>query len=482
MRELVDHSTACLTYDVASKPVSIHLPLSRFLAGLHLHLEKFGLHFDGGEFQFPKPTPVQIIEPVLRTQVMIAQVHAGMWRRNGYALLNQLYFYHNVKCRTEMLDRDVQLLQVGASLIESNEFLIHVLNKFNLINWANPEFEKNSLKSPEEDSIRQVIYIVEEFLQLLISIISERYVTGISDITMEQRITKEIIQHLCIKPMPHSELNKTIPDDITHETGLDDVIEKVAVFKKPNQGSGVGVYELKEEHVENYNVFFYHYTREELSKSEEMQRKRRKTAGELDCCPPPQVPKLSESFSMIINLLQCDVMLHIMQTVLERSLDLKARSFSEAQLHKILHLIGYALQEEQSGNYPILLFVERASRFKLPNLLEELISSPRVDAHKDLLKWTLNKYKEVASLQNVATSCAMETSSSSTTAAVADTEKERRAKLAAQRRAKIMAHMTAMQNSFMKENAKLFEETQTNINVELQDSFMEVSAIIFVGM
>lgn len=43
---------------------------------------------------------------------MIAQVHAGMWRRNGFALLNQLYFYHNVKCRAEMLDRDIVMLQV----------------------------------------------------------------------------------------------------------------------------------------------------------------------------------------------------------------------------------------------------------------------------------------------------------------------------------------------------------------------------------
>lgn len=100
---------------------------------------------------------------------MIAQVHAGLWRRNGYALLNQLYFYHNVKCRSEMLDRDIVLLQVGASLIESNEFLIHLLNKFNLINWSNPDFEINSLKAPEEDSMRQTISLVEEFLGLCIT-------------------------------------------------------------------------------------------------------------------------------------------------------------------------------------------------------------------------------------------------------------------------------------------------------------------------
>lgn len=38
---------------------------------------------------------------------------------------------------------------------------------------------------------------------------------------------------------------------------------------------------------------------------------------------------------MIANLLQCDVMLLIMQTVLEKSLDLKERTFSEGHLQKV---------------------------------------------------------------------------------------------------------------------------------------------------
>lgn len=64
-----------------------------------------------------------------------------MWRRNGYSILNQLYFYHNVRCRTEMLDRDIIMLQIGASLIESDEFLIHIINKFGLMAWADPSYE-----------------------------------------------------------------------------------------------------------------------------------------------------------------------------------------------------------------------------------------------------------------------------------------------------------------------------------------------------
>lgn len=78
------------------------------------------------------------------------------------------------------------------------------------------------------------------------------------------------------------------------------------------------------------------------------------------------------------NLLQCDVMLLVMQTVLKRSLDLNARSFSESHLQKVLHLIGYAIHEQMSNNYPFLLFHERASKWGLLQLMEELVNKSRV--------------------------------------------------------------------------------------------------------
>uniref|UniRef100_A0A8D9AGS5 E3 ubiquitin-protein ligase n=1 Tax=Cacopsylla melanoneura TaxID=428564 RepID=A0A8D9AGS5_9HEMI len=481
VREVGDHSVACLHYDVSTQPVSIHLPLSRFLAGLYIHLDKFGLSFNSPDLisdKILRLTPEQLIEPVLRTQVMISQVHAGMWRRNGYSLLNQIYFYHNVKCRNEMLDKDIILLQIGASLIESNEFLIHLLNKFNLINWVTPNFEQNSLKSPEEESIRQTTSLVEEFLHLLILITGERFMPGIGKVTSDDCIKKEVIQQLCIKPLPHSELNKALPDDSNHETGLERVINEIADFKKPVQSSGKGVYELKADLYERYNVFFYHYSREEVSRSEEEQRKRRKANKELECVPPPKLPAMQPSFSMVTNLLQCDVMLHIMSLVLERSINLRARSFSESQLHKMLHLIGYALHEEESGNYQFFMFTDRAEKFNLEQHIEELCTSPRVEAHKDLLTWTLAKFRSVSAPRRRAaqTESSLPSAGTDDSASTPDkaqnvapveneeeskarrAEKDRRAKLAAERRAKVMAQMQAQQNSFMKENAKMFEE------------------------
>lgn len=118
-----------------------------------------------------------------------------MWRHNGYSLINQLYFYQNVRCRTEMYDRDIVLLQLSAALFESpNSFLLACLHRFNLLNWAQSDFDANQQllakqtssstkkSNTEEDILRQTIFIAEEFLRLIIILSLERFTPGIGQV------------------------------------------------------------------------------------------------------------------------------------------------------------------------------------------------------------------------------------------------------------------------------------------------------------
>lgn len=492
VKELAEHSANCLMYDVSSKPVSIHLPLTRLLAGLYTNLQKFNLTFHNVSTTSDKPSVEQIIEPVLCTRTMISQVYAGMWRRNGYSLLNQLYFYRNVKCRSEMLDRDIVILQMGASLIESNEFLIHVMSKFNLLQWTEENFKPSSVNS-EEDTIRQIVNIIDEFLELLIVVIGERYVPGVGQVTDDDRIKKEIIQQLCIKPLSHSELNKALNDEHNggHDNDIEPVIHEIATFEKPTSAERKGVYKLKDEYYNDFNMFFYHYTREEKSKSEEMQRQRHKNKSELICCPPPKLPILTEPFIMIANLLHCDVMLLIMKNVLKLSGDLNCQTFSEGHLQKILHLIGYAIQEEESGSYPFLQFMERSTKQNLLPLMEDLLTSSRVDSQRDFLIWTIKKYKD-QQLKNSSQSEPQESGPSSVpTTSENDTQmeteqamKERRAKLAALRREKLLADMAKAQKSFITSNAEHFKDdikVEDDSSMEWQTSIEEVKTTACIG-
>lgn len=468
VEELANHSANCIDYEVQSMPVTVHLPVSRLVAGLLLHLYKYDLAYDSPEFSLSmKCTPEELMELPLRCLVMVSQFRVGMWRRNGYSLLNQVYFYHNVRLREEMYDRDIQMLQIAASLIESNEFLIHLLNKFALVKWFKDT--SDSIRKPEDESLRPIVSLAEEFLSLVLTIISERHTPGIGKVTEAEKIQKEIIQLLSMESMPHSQLLKMLPKDSNHETGMEDVISKVANFRKP-QGSNTGKYELKPEFFKDFNPFFYHYSREEQSRAQEVQLKRKKQAGEEECCPPPVPPEFMPNFVIANNLLQCDVMMHIMKQVLRRALDLQSQLFSDIQVEKLLHLIGVALHEEvrllkESPNVPhFFSFTSKARKEGILTFLQDCLQCPRIDGQKDLLKFILKQFKNVENLSTheggeSSKYTSVEVAGHSSTHDNSADERKLGAEKAAARRTRIMAQMANMQKNFIKKYADLFDET-----------------------
>lgn len=64
-----------------------------------------------------------------------------------------------------MLDRDVMLLQIAATLIDSNEFLVHLLNRFNLMSWAQDDYEIKYLRVSSR--VLGVVFVVVVVVDLL---------------------------------------------------------------------------------------------------------------------------------------------------------------------------------------------------------------------------------------------------------------------------------------------------------------------------
>ncbi|PNI94589.1 UBR1 isoform 7, partial [Pan troglodytes] len=265
------HSLETKSYRVSEDLVSIHLPLSRTLAGLHVRLSRLGAVSRLHEFVSFEDFQVEVlVEYPLRCLVLVAQVVAEMWRRNGLSLISQVFYYQDVKCREEMYDKDIIMLQIGASLMDPNKFLLLVLQRYELAEAFN-----KTISTKDQDLIKQYNTLIEEMLQVLIYIVGERYVPGVGNVTKEEVTMREIIHLLCIEPMPHSAIAKNLPENENNETGLENVINKVATFKKPGV-SGHGVYELKDESLKDFNMYFYHYSKTQHSKAEHMQKKRRK--------------------------------------------------------------------------------------------------------------------------------------------------------------------------------------------------------------
>ncbi|KAJ6666943.1 hypothetical protein lerEdw1_018945 [Lerista edwardsae] len=474
------HSVETIRYCVSQEKVSIHLPVSRLLAGLHVLLSKSEVAYKFPE-QLPMSelSPPMLIEHPLRCLVLCAQVHAGMWRRNGFSLVNQIYYYHNVKCRREMFDKDIVMLQTGASMMDPNHFLMIMLSRFELYQiFSTPDYGKRfSSENSNKDVVQQNNTLIEEMLYLIIIIVGERFIPGVGQVSATDEIKREIIHQLSIRPMAHSELVKALPEDENKETGMESVIEAVACFKKPGL-TGRGLYELKPECSKDFNLYFYHFSRAEQSKAEEAQRKLRRQNREDTALPPPVLPPFCPLFESLINILQCDVMLGIMRTILQWTVEHNGYAWSESMLQRVLHLIGMALQEEKQhienadeDNVVTFTFSQKISRpGEAPStspsilaMLETLQNASHLEVHKDMIRWILKTFNAVKKLrERSSTSPVSETEGNIMEESSRDKEKaerKRKAEIARLRREKIMAQMSEMQRHFIDENKELFQQT-----------------------
>uniref|UniRef100_A0A4W6FBI0 E3 ubiquitin-protein ligase n=1 Tax=Lates calcarifer TaxID=8187 RepID=A0A4W6FBI0_LATCA len=435
-------------YKVSQEPVSIHLPISRLLAGLYVLIAYVFFSLLQESYDY-----TQLAEYPLRCVVLAAQVSAEMWRRNGLSLVSQVYYYQDVKCRDEMYDKDILMLQVGAaSKMDPNHFLMLILLRFELFDFFNGNCSSKD----------QWNRLTEEMLYLLIVIVGERYVPGISQVTKEDVTMREVIHLLCIEPMAHSSLVKGLPENESHETGLETVIAKVATFKKPGV-SGHGLYEVKKERLVEFNPFFYHYSRSQHSKAEESQKKRRTQEGNDKALRPPVPPAFCPGFSNIVRLLCCDIIIHILRRVLLRAAEDRATLWTEAMIQRALHLIGQALLEEKTQledssveevtfDFSLKARIGSEQSKSVFLLLSKIKALPSLEAQKDMVKWVLQVgyfcHIHIYIYIYICVCVAQDKEKA---------ERKRKAEAAKLHRQKIMAQMSAMQKNFIESNKMLYE-------------------------
>uniref|UniRef100_A0A8C7CP95 E3 ubiquitin-protein ligase n=1 Tax=Oncorhynchus kisutch TaxID=8019 RepID=A0A8C7CP95_ONCKI len=423
-------------YKVSQEPVSIHLPISRALAGLYVQLCYTGAVRRLHEFMDPESCDFTwFAEHPLRCVVLAAQVSAEMWRRNGLSLVSQVYYYHDVKCRDEMYDKDVIMLQIAASKMDPNHFIMLILQRFELFDVFN-----GSLASKDQELLKQWNRLTEEMLYLLIIIVGERYVPGISHVTKEDVTMREVIHLLCIQPMAHSSLVKGLPENV--RIFFTDLL--ILPFRKPGV-SGHGLYEVKKECLPEFNPFFFHYSKSQHSKAEDAQKKRRTQEGSDKALRPPVPPPFCPAFSSIVHLLCCDILIHILRRVLQRAVEDRATYWTEAMIQRSLHLIGQGLLEEKAqlgaSTVEQVTFdfsLKARSDKSVFHLLSKMTALPSLEAQKDMIKWTL----QVASMSVEQTK---------------PEERKRKAEAAKLHRQKIMAQMSAMQKNFIESHKMLYD-------------------------
>ncbi|ELW66039.1 E3 ubiquitin-protein ligase UBR2 [Tupaia chinensis] len=101
--------------------------------------------------------------------------------------------------------------------------------------FSTPDYGKRfSSEITHKDVVQQNNTLIEEMLYLIIMLVGERFSPGVGQVDATDEIKREIIHQLSIKPMAHSELVKSLPEDENKETGMESVIEAVAHFNLVN--------------------------------------------------------------------------------------------------------------------------------------------------------------------------------------------------------------------------------------------------------
>ncbi|KAJ2908984.1 E3 ubiquitin-protein ligase ubr1, partial [Coemansia aciculifera] len=312
-------------YDVSSSPISFHHPLHWFMAELCQHVmhltddraRDFGFAsirdmifsaFDtsldstlegelagsGGEpgslyamssteMPHAQRELLRILDYPIRVCVVMAQIRASLWVRNGYVIRSQSHHYREVSLRENTYDQDIVLIQFFISIWpDTDHILMTLLDRFGLYDW----FSGRPLGSRVYEPFH-LQYMVEEFLNLLIVIVSERHVaTGKNSLDLARR---EIV-HGCLSPISYSELSKKIPERLAEHTEFDNLLQQMADFRGPVSVMDFGLYELKDEYLDEVDPYFIHYSRNQREEVEELLKERlkkrmRKAGGDADEVP-----------------------------------------------------------------------------------------------------------------------------------------------------------------------------------------------------
>jgi len=280
-------------------PWSFHLPLHRFFAAC---LREVCRRPNGMLQLLQKVTHVTMEFPLLVLS-RSAQVRAGLWKRNGSLMHDQVLNYAEPPFCRALRDADVLLVQYASLTGGTGSIIALLIHRFGLFEFcgfaeapaANLDLYTSQVASglyPGEKAAKPWTYsaakdvsallaLLEELLQLLIILISELPPVPPANkvehtIQAKKRLRREVIHRLASGPKTHSELaevhhvlsnwdnvflseeGKLVnPDDATG-AALGSTLNEVAEHKSVRGKLEPNQWVLREEAWEDYDPAFFH--------------------------------------------------------------------------------------------------------------------------------------------------------------------------------------------------------------------------------
>ncbi|KAL2481549.1 E3 ubiquitin-protein ligase PRT6 [Abeliophyllum distichum] len=416
-----------------------------------------------------------VMEHPLRIRVFCAEVHAGMWRRNGDAPIFSSEWYRSFRWFEQGQELDLFLLQCCAALAPADLYVKRILERFGQSNYLSLNLKPSS----EHEST-----LVAEMLTLLIQIVKERRFCGLNSVECLQR---ELVYKLSIGDSTRSQLVKSLPRDLSKIDQLQEILETIAEYSNPS-GMTQGMYKLRSAYWKELDLYHPRWNSRDLQAAEE--RYSRFCNVSALTTQLPKWTKIYYPLRGIAHIATCKTLLHIVRAVLFYAVFSDEATASRAPDHVLLtalHLLALALDvcqvQKESGDLlcyandviPILAFANEeicTNKYGDQSMLSLLLLLMRIHEKENaenfmepgncclssLIFNLLKKFAELepgcmTSLQKLAPELAYQLSLSipcgniNDMASASDSEK-RKAK-ARERQAAILEKMRAQQSKFL---------------------------------
>ncbi|KAG0045707.1 hypothetical protein BGZ83_009072 [Gryganskiella cystojenkinii] len=502
-----------IKYKVSVQPVSFHHPLHWFLADLlenvnildSKELQTIGfssfremmMRFvgQGNETEAQMMFRLQeIFDFPLRVCVLMAQIKANVWVRNGFVIRTQAQYYREVSLRENTYDSDIFLLQVSMILFDPEQFLVTALDRFELLDWFSGQREHSTY------DLLQIVFMAEELLTLLIVCVSDR--VNAAGYTIEQEIRREIVHGLCLKPIAYSELAKRIPERLTEHVKFDDTLKELASYRAPDGIADHGLYELKDQFFDEVDPYFIHFSRNNSEEAEEILKSRIVKKSGNTIKTPQILPRLSKiergPFQNLGDIMHTKAMTQILfytfwnvkaepkiksDTIIDQAAYLMQIAVldpnSDAARNIEQNLSGGSSGEGMGGfmrhatfeKFPVIVNGNERVRLTLLSILIQRADDPAYKSIQPKLHFVLKEFETFGSIeaqtivgQWKASKGPLESDDSGTSEMA---EAERRKKANQERQAKIMAQFAQQQQSFMSLNEDLYDSDEDEIGTAI---------------
>lgn len=323
--------------------------------------------------------------------VLIAQVRAGLWVRNGFPIRGQLVHYRDFMLRELCYDQDLFLMQMALVLIDPDLVLVSMLDRFQLRDWmsgntVHPECEPAHLAG-----------LVEELLFTLIYCVGDP--SNANQLSLEEVCRRETIHALAPGPISFTDLCKRVPERLIEEASFEHVLQQVSDFKRAEGVLDSGSYELKEAYFANVDPFFYHYSRARREEVDGVLKAKLTKGGMKDPIIIPKPYKITTGpFIYLEDVLKSPVLLQIMFYTISNFVDgptmTEGSVSTDAILDQAFQLTMIALIQVGLEFTILARNKQFASETTLVGLLCDIEVRESTKSFRPRIQWCLSRMEE----------------------------------------------------------------------------------------